>query len=256
MIKFFRRIRQKMLTENKFSKYLFYAVGEIILVVIGILIALSVNNWNQENKDRRLGNDYLLRIHHDLVQDTTAFRNIITQNNALREDIKKALVTLYNGVDDIEQVKYISEVYDKALDQVFTPNDNTYRGMVSSGTLGLIYNLELKESIIDLYSDYDQKGALLLAIGNWMISMATAESTQTDLIKFGSGVIDIFTTSEMLNEYDYAFLNNKEDPNFKMLVRAISATAFNQKASNGIYMELISKCDKVLQRIDQELKIN
>jgi hypothetical protein len=41
-----------------------------------------------------------------------------------------------------------------------------------------------------------------------------------------------------------------------MLVRAISATAFNQKASNGIYMELISKCDKVLQRIDQELKIN
>ena len=49
MIKFFRKIRQRLLTENKFSKYLIYAIGEIILVVIGILIALQINNWN-ENK--------------------------------------------------------------------------------------------------------------------------------------------------------------------------------------------------------------
>ena len=47
MIKFFRRIRQRMLTENKFSKYILYAVGEIVLVVIGILIALQINNWNE-----------------------------------------------------------------------------------------------------------------------------------------------------------------------------------------------------------------
>jgi len=49
MIKFFRNIRKKMLSENKISKYLIYAIGEIILVVIGILIALQINNWN-ENK--------------------------------------------------------------------------------------------------------------------------------------------------------------------------------------------------------------
>ncbi|NOQ75283.1 MAG: hypothetical protein GQ574_24945 [Crocinitomix sp.] len=52
MIKFFRKIRKKLLTENKFSKYLIYAFGEIILVVIGILIALSINNWNEAKKDR------------------------------------------------------------------------------------------------------------------------------------------------------------------------------------------------------------
>ncbi|NND51857.1 MAG: hypothetical protein HKN54_05595 [Flavobacteriaceae bacterium] len=50
MIKFFRRIRRQLLSENKFSKYLFYAVGEIILVVIGILIALQINNWNESRK--------------------------------------------------------------------------------------------------------------------------------------------------------------------------------------------------------------
>ena len=48
MLRFFRQIRQRMLTHNKFSKYLLYAVGEILLVVIGILIALQIDNWNQE----------------------------------------------------------------------------------------------------------------------------------------------------------------------------------------------------------------
>jgi len=52
MIKFFRKIRQRLLTENKFSNYLIYAVGEIALVVIGILIALSINNWNELKKQR------------------------------------------------------------------------------------------------------------------------------------------------------------------------------------------------------------
>lgn len=50
MIKFFRKIRQKLLVENRFNKYLLYAIGEIILVVIGILIALQINNWNEDQK--------------------------------------------------------------------------------------------------------------------------------------------------------------------------------------------------------------
>ena len=50
MIKFFRKIRQNLLTENKFSKYLIYAIGEIILVVIGIMMALSINEWKNEKR--------------------------------------------------------------------------------------------------------------------------------------------------------------------------------------------------------------
>jgi hypothetical protein len=50
MIKFFRHIRQRLVRENRFSKYLLYAIGEIILVVIGILIALQINNWNENRK--------------------------------------------------------------------------------------------------------------------------------------------------------------------------------------------------------------
>jgi hypothetical protein len=65
MIKFFRRIRQNLLTENKFSKYLVYAIGEIVLVVIGILIALQINNWN-ENRKQQIK---LQQIYHEILAD-------------------------------------------------------------------------------------------------------------------------------------------------------------------------------------------
>ncbi|MGB5316110.1 MAG: DUF6090 family protein [Robiginitalea sp.] len=58
MIKFFRKIRQRLLTENNFNRYLVYAIGEIILVVIGILIALQINNWNQNRLNENLEYQY------------------------------------------------------------------------------------------------------------------------------------------------------------------------------------------------------
>ena len=56
-----------MLTENKFSKYLLYAIGEIVLVVIGILIALSINNWNENLKNKKLETSYLKRISFNIT---------------------------------------------------------------------------------------------------------------------------------------------------------------------------------------------
>jgi hypothetical protein len=61
MIKFFRKIRNTMLNENKFSRYTFYALGEIILVVIGILIALQINNWNEQRIENNQLNYYRLK---------------------------------------------------------------------------------------------------------------------------------------------------------------------------------------------------
>jgi hypothetical protein len=253
MIKIFRKIRQQMITDNKFSKYLLYAIGEIVLVVIGILIALGVNNWNQEKKEHRLGDDLLVRIHRDLVKDTINFNRVIKRNNELRENLKELLVDLYDGVDNINEVQNMSETWDQMLDQAFSPNDNTYRSMLSSGTIGLIRNAELKEEILDLYGEYDQTKTLLLSISEWMIGIASNMDSETDFIKFGSTVTDIFTTQEMLNENDYAFLNKKDNPEFKLFIRAMSSLAFYQKVNNGYRTELIKKCYAVLKSIDQEL---
>ncbi|MGB5238558.1 MAG: DUF6090 family protein [Flavobacteriaceae bacterium] len=253
MAKIFRKIRQRLLAENKFSKYLLYAIGEIILVVIGILIALGVNNWNQENKELVLGDELLVRIHRDLVKDTINFQRDIVRNDKLREELKELLVVLYDGVDNIDEVQNMSNTWDQMLDQAFSPNDNTYRSMLSSGTIGFIRNPELKEEILDLYSEYDQTRALLLSISEWMIGIASDMDSETDFIKFGSTVSDIYTTPEMFNENDYAFLNEKDSQEFKLFVRAMSSVAFYQKVNNTYRLELIEKCNKVLKSIDLEL---
>ena len=69
MLRFFRQIRQRLLTDNKFSKYLLYAIGEILLVVIGILIALQVDNWNEQRKSEITVNTYRVKLINDLAVD-------------------------------------------------------------------------------------------------------------------------------------------------------------------------------------------
>jgi len=69
MIKFFRKFRQKFISEGNIGKYFKYAIGEIILVVIGILIALQINNWNNNNQLRVLERKYLTEIKNSLESD-------------------------------------------------------------------------------------------------------------------------------------------------------------------------------------------
>ena len=77
MIKFFSRIRKSLLTENKFSKYMLYAIGEIVLVVIGIMIALQFNNLNEEKKKQRNIDQLIIDIEQDLVVNYNSANSVL-----------------------------------------------------------------------------------------------------------------------------------------------------------------------------------
>jgi hypothetical protein len=77
MIKFFRKIRQNLLMENKTGKYFKYAIGEIVLVVIGILIALQINNWNENRKEKTFENQVYKQIYNDLISDSLRYSDVI-----------------------------------------------------------------------------------------------------------------------------------------------------------------------------------
>jgi len=85
MIKFFRKIRQKLLAEGKLKSYTFYAIGEIFLVVVGILIALQINNWNQVRKDRSNEILLLLELRASLSQEATQFVGLIEKIERTRD---------------------------------------------------------------------------------------------------------------------------------------------------------------------------
>ncbi|MDH5598057.1 MAG: DUF6090 family protein, partial [Cyclobacteriaceae bacterium] len=149
MFRIFRKIRERVFTENKFSKYIFYSLGEIILVVIGILIALQVDNWNSE----RLNQQDLKKYAKSLVQD---LQNDIHMLNVSRRQAK-------NSFHDIEQLRnYFSstpaEKYSNTHLYVLVGNSLLYRPykwnrstldeIKNSGYLRYIKNNILEEKLI------------------------------------------------------------------------------------------------------------
>src|SRR5210317_1096357 len=112
MINFFRHIRQNLLMENKTGKYLFYAIGEIILVVIGILIALSINNWNERAKNETILKVYLQNYVEDLRDDKKSMDNLSELNifryHALQHLLKLSGEDLYHSKSDNIEIRQIS----------------------------------------------------------------------------------------------------------------------------------------------------
>ena len=97
MLKIFRKIRQGLLIEKNSGKYLKYALGEIVLVVIGILIALQVNNWNEIGKSKSEGNRLLLDLRQDLQNDIVNFNALQTEYNGWLQEIDHVLNQVLDG---------------------------------------------------------------------------------------------------------------------------------------------------------------
>ena len=150
MIKFFRKIRQKLLSENKFSKYLIYAIGEIVLVVIGILIALQINNWNEVKKSSRIELEFLKNLNWDLDIDLANFKNKIEIDSSIMESNRILMQAIQNRDKvALTQIREF-EVINRA--GVFYPQKSAYESLKSQG-IQLISNDSLRQKIITLY-DY------------------------------------------------------------------------------------------------------
>jgi len=150
MIKFFRKIRQKLLSENRFSKYLIYAIGEIVLVVIGILIALQINNANEikKTKDKEivLLNEMKSNLQMDLKdlefnKENNKIR--IQSNEVIRKVIEQKL--LYNDTLKTHFGNFFGNFQ-------LSENTSAWENLKSVG-LDLISNDSLRKNISNLYSN-------------------------------------------------------------------------------------------------------
>ena len=148
MIKFFRRIRQQLLSEGKVGKYFTYAIGEIVLVVIGILIALSINNWNTE----RINNNRVQQYAASLVQD---LENDIEMINVSQFQAKKS----YQKIDSLKSYVLSTDItnlsnstlYVLTHDIMYRPfqwNRATFEEMKNAEILHYFKNDSLKKKLM------------------------------------------------------------------------------------------------------------
>ncbi len=155
MIKFFRHIRRSLIQKNQMGKYFKYAIGEIILVVIGILIALQINNWNEGRKARNLEVSYLKNIKTDLQLNIDNINTFIEKRN---DQIASSNLILeyYEGksIEDLNNFSYhCVNVYTwKKFYQI----NNTYLELTNSGNLALITNDSIKNTLLNLDALYKE----------------------------------------------------------------------------------------------------
>ena len=149
MIKFFRRIRQNMLTENKFSKYLLYTIGEIILVVIGILIALQLNNLNENKKNDVFEKEILSQIQENLKSDKLVLKQIELNFMKAIASSNKIL-----NAEESQKTKDSIKIWLGAIIQFdrFQPLTNAYEVLKSNG-LDRISNKQLRFLLGKYYDD-------------------------------------------------------------------------------------------------------
>jgi len=148
-MKVFRNIRQKLAAENKVMAYLRYAIGEIILVVIGILIALQVNNWNENQKQKKRETIYLQNLSIDLKKQIQRQDIYIDFEDIIIEDCK-AIVAHYeqnNGFKKMDSI--FPKINDLSTRITFTNANTTLLEMINSGEINIIDNESLKKELME-----------------------------------------------------------------------------------------------------------
>jgi Ni,Fe-hydrogenase I large subunit len=131
MIKYFSKIRQRLLIENKVSKYLLYAIGEIVLIVIGILIALKINNWNEYQKAIKSENEYLTSLQNEISANIERLKLVNANNNIWTSDGSDIVQKLKIGIDTLSDSEvtrafnfYESLIKSPVLDIIVSSNSN------------------------------------------------------------------------------------------------------------------------------------
>nr|WP_299339611.1 DUF6090 family protein [Allomuricauda sp.] len=160
MIKFFRRIRQTLISENvaeqqagKFSKYLLYAIGEILLVVVGILIALQINNWNEQRKKNEQLTQYRKNLITELKTDLRVLDSLDQQRAAHEKNIND-YIDYYNKESiDIDTLRRKKEGAIYSLDS-FNKSSFTLDELSTTGSISLFSDDE-KEAIAKLKNTHE-----------------------------------------------------------------------------------------------------
>ncbi|PHQ28452.1 DUF6090 family protein [Leeuwenhoekiella nanhaiensis] len=261
MIKFFRNIRHKLLDEGKTGKYLKYAVGEIILVVIGILIALQINNWNEDRKEQAEAIALLSQLHAEFESN----RKQLEEKMIIRNNMIAASFKLLNYIDHPEK-RHLDSVNSHLVQTLLVPTfDPVVNDIISSGRIQLLRNNRLKELLTLWTSEIIQVTEEEVAWGNYKLNsyspfLTKVISTRSILNQYWQEnametfYLDKGTTVKFNIKNSRAptdFANLFESPEFE---NHLAVCATDAKIANIQSLSLKNRINEILEIITQELK--
>ena len=251
MLTFFRHIRKSLLGSGQVRKYILYATGEILLVMVGILLALQVNNWNEWRKDRIKEREILGRMKNDLKKDTA----YLNQRIQLAENEWKSY---YKYIHQSYQVQKTREDY-LTLKKDLTFNaenlilqDKTFAEITNAGRVDLLTGDELKDSIINYYREYSIAAAHIAEMNQTSISMITTSEDYAPSMKYEDGILsELFDSEFMFFDNEWRYINDPQSKAFKSKENAIAYYAWKQRIFKSYYQKLLERAKKLLIRIER-----
>lgn len=207
MISFFRKIRQNLLKENKTARYFKYAIGEIVLVVIGILIALQINNWNQQRIEGDKKKVYLKNIKRDLQYQLVIIDLQLEYENKYLVNIQPILDQFNQAGEFVLDINLLLNLSNITERKTFVRTDPTYTDLISSGNIDIIKDLVFKDKLIMYYQNVERV-ELIIQNNNIHINDNIFYSNIIKFVYLDTG--NIIQSTEML-EISNSILQKKEN---------------------------------------------
>ncbi len=155
-MKLFNKIRKTLLLDGKTTNYLKYAIGEIILVVIGILIALSINNWNSNRINQHKESVYLKNIQRDLQEQLKAIEQQMVFEFDIQKDARPLIIFYKTHQDFKVDSNFTATIGNLTARRTFVQISPTYIELLSSGNIDIIRNDNLKNKLIQYYQEMER----------------------------------------------------------------------------------------------------
>ncbi|MEJ2585521.1 MAG: DUF6090 family protein [Robiginitalea sp.] len=261
MVRFFNQIRQRLFTENpsdkswstgKFSKYLLYAIGEIMLVVIGILIALQIDNWNAGVRERADEKEMLMNLLDDLRAAREQSSQYIVMEEKLTADLIRALDIQPDGTKTPESFFSDNSIMSILWDfESNIPIIKSYAEIKNTGKTSLISNRDLREKFTNLETSLDKLQTLVkdrLYVQQLRID-AIAED-QINFVRFFNSSSS-FLTVDLKNEKENDYRELLRDPRIRNLFAIKLALTEDVLTYRR---ELQAEIDLIIHMIDSELE--
>jgi hypothetical protein len=233
--------------KNKTGKYFKYAIGEIVLVVVGILIALQINNWNEQRKINLQEQELLDGLEIEFTINYNRLEKVIQIQQKSNESANKTMAYFNQDISDIPEAKFDLMQYHMYNGWTFNPRKGLLNSVIASGQINIISNVELKNQLAsfeDMVNDLEEESQAISLLNTKLSSI-----TQ-DYLNFGKQ-----------NAIGYkSFVNEGFQSDYNRFFKDIRVYNIINNTSSWRYdlleeeTEIMQSIEKIIELITEELK--